>query len=169
MGYLRSISVLAVAVALAASGCSILFDEPADVDDPPSPPLPPLPDDETPQLAPLLCTGGLPGAPECPVNTVDLVDLGATGSFGFVLQAVGSGYYFNRLQFTAGANGLYAEQPTLRFWAAPDGRPTDFTFDTTLNIPPGMSMPLEGGTAAFVQSPLAAISLRFAVIGPYRP
>lgn len=171
MGYLRSISVLALGIA--ASGCAIVFDDPDDVKDPPSvppsPPPTPEPDNESPQLLPLLCVGGLPGEPECPVNVVDLGELNATGSFHFVVQAVGSGYYFNRLQFTAGAKGLYIEDPTLRLWASPDGRPTELPFDTTLNLPPGTSMPLGGGTAAFAPAPLAAVSLRFAVIGPFRP
>ena len=171
MGYLRSISVFALG--LAASGCAIVFDDPDDAKDPPnvppSPPPTPEPDNETPQLLPQLCTSGVPGAPDCPVNIVDLGDLKATGSFGFVVQAVGSGFYFNGLQFTAGANGLYIEDPTLRLWASPDGRPTELAFDTTLNLPPGTSMALGGGTASFVQSPLAAVSMRFAAIGPFRP
>jgi len=126
-------------------------------------------DPETGRFTPALCAGGNPGDPACPVNLVDLGELEATGSFGFVLQAVGGGLYVNRPQITAGTSGLYLEHPTLRFWSSPGGPPMERAFDTTLNLPPGTTSPLDGGTSAFVGASLDAISLRFAAIGPYRP
>lgn len=131
----------------------------------------PLPEDpETARFLPLLCVAGNPGSADCPVNNVDLSDLDVIGRLDFVLQAVGSGYYFNQIQFAAGSTGLYIERPVLRLWPSANGLPVEHVIDATLNLPPHTGMPLPGGsTAVFALGPITAISMRFTAIGPYRP
>jgi hypothetical protein len=128
---------------------------------------PPPPVNETPRFLPLLCTGGTPGAPTCPINHVGLDDFGGTGSLDFVVQTVGSGIYFNRMQFLAGADGLYIEEPTLRVWVKDSTVPIDHVFEVLVNLEPGMAV--DPGAAAFTTFDMVGLSFKFTAIGPYRP
>jgi hypothetical protein len=164
MGHLRSLSVLALSIA--ASGCVLISDDGGESPDPPT--VPPTQAVESPQVAPLLCTGGLPGSPLCPINRIPLDDLGAEGRFEFVIQAVGGGFYLNQLEIEAGSAGLHVERPTLRGWIDKKLL-SEVVIDVTLDILPAMSQPLsEGAVLLPVVQGVTAFSLRFDAYGPLR-
>jgi hypothetical protein len=170
MRHLRCIGSLVLGIA--ASGCTLVFDEPSEPGEPPVDPGPvdPGPIDETPQFKPLVCTGDPPGSPTCPFNDISLDGIGPSGArFEFLMQAVGSGVYLSHIRLAAGSDGLYIEHPALRFWQASAGVPaSEIAFDVIVNLSPGQSMALGTGPS-FANVLLDAISLRVPEIGPHRP
>lgn len=140
--------------------------EPPETEEPEPQPVPVAP--ESGQLRPLLCVGDAPGTASCPVNVVDLAELEVSGSFDFVLQAVGNGVYLSNLKFVAGEDGLRLERPTLRFWTSSTSVSEEITLGAALEIPPfGSASP--ASAARFARAPFHAVSLRFDAVGSHRP
>jgi hypothetical protein len=159
-----------VVLGIAAGGGVLAFDD-DDRGDPPPPvePVDPRPPNEIGPFSALMCTGDQPGSPTCPFNEIPLDELGVKGTFRFIVTAIGTGLYLNRIEAVAGPEGLYLDLPTLRFRSSPEGVViSERSFDAILNLEPGGAATL--GTAAVVgHGAYGPFSLHVRAIGPYRP
>lgn len=130
---------------------------------------------ETAPFSIVPCTGGNAGDPTCPINHVPLDSVGGTGAeISFVAQRLGQGIYVNELTLVGGAMGVYIEHPLFVSHPAGQDNPVpdslDRYFDVKLDLMPGSTAQLDGGTAAFVNfDATAMISIIFRVVDHYRP
>jgi mono/diheme cytochrome c family protein len=140
----------------------------------------PVPVLATKKYAVQLCqaTAADPTAP-CPVNHVplsDIADVGTTvpgAEITFLANGLSSGLYLHDLNVTGGTAGVYMEH--LLFVSLPASMPPfpdqiDRYFATKLNVKPGETVPLNGGTEQF--GGFAAgdmIEVHFRVLSPFKP
>jgi len=114
-----------------------------------------------------VCTAGAPGTATCPINEIPLDSLGEAGEgipgakITFVVQAVGSGLYLNRLSLVPGPMGAYIDHPLFVAIPADTTKPAiadtlDRFFNTKMNLMATATadqQQISGGTAAFVNFP----------------
>ncbi|HEY0481049.1 MAG TPA: hypothetical protein VGD37_26220 [Kofleriaceae bacterium] len=140
----------------------------------------PVPLLATKKYAVQLCqaTAADPTAP-CPVNHVplsDITDVGTTipgAEITFLANGLSSGLYLHDLNVTGGTAGVYMEH--LLFVSLPASMPPfpdqiDRYFATKLNVKPGETVALNGGTEQF--GGFAAgdmIEVHFRVLSPFKP
>ena len=129
---------------------------------------------QTGKFTPLICTGGNPGDATCPVNHVDLSELHLPGaSIDMVVQALSQDIYVTDLKLNASVDGVYLEHPLFVSWPADPTQPEipdtlDRFFNVKMNLMPGTSDSIGGGTAAFVGfPPQNQISIHFKAIDKY--
>lgn len=112
---MRALHLLAtVALAVPATGCMLVFEDPdhATDDDIVVPPIdPPVAKLETQRLVPILCSGDV-----CSFNEVPLDDLGADARILFLARPIAGGIALREIQLIAGELPIAADQPTLRVW-----------------------------------------------------
>jgi cytochrome c553 len=128
-----------------------------------------------------LCTGGDPdnAAGTCPTNHVALTGLPIDGTvlagaeIAFTAQALGTSLYLTNLVGTGGTSGFYLEH--LLFVSRPanaDPFPDqiDRYYALKLDVGPGKTSPINGGTEDFVGFvPTDMIELHFKVLTAFKP
>lgn len=128
-----------------------------------------------------ICTGGDPdnAAGTCPTNHVPLTGVPTDGTMlagaeiAFTAQALGSGLYLSNLVATGGTSGFYLEH--LLFVSRPakaDPIPDqiDRYYALKLDVAPGKSNPIDGGTADFIGfTPTDMLELHFKVLTAFKP
>jgi hypothetical protein len=128
---------------------------------------------ETVPIVPLICSAGEPGTATCPINTIDLTSIGAPGSsVTFIVEPLSTGLYLSELKLVAGPEGVYVDHPLFVSWPMPMVKaPDDIDrfFATKMNLMANETLPIDGGTAAFMtfgrQNP---ISVTFKELDKYR-
>jgi hypothetical protein len=131
---------------------------------------------QTGKFSPLICTSGNPGDPTCPINHVSLDGIPLPGAtIDLVVQALSQDIYVTDLTLNASVDGVYLEHPLFVSWPADPTQPEipdtlDRFFNVKMNLMPGTSDSIGGGTAAFVGfAPQNQVSIHFKVIGKYVP
>jgi hypothetical protein len=128
-----------------------------------------------------LCTGGDPdnAAGTCPTNHVSLVGLPTDGTLlagaeiAFTAQAQGQSIYLTNLVGTGGTSGFYLEH--LLFVSLPakvDPFPDqiDRYYNLKLNVGPGKTSSINGGTEDFVGfAPTDMVELHFKLLTAFKP
>lgn len=128
-----------------------------------------------------LCTGGDPdnAAGTCPTNHVALTGLPIDGTvlagaeIAFTAQALGTSLYLTNLVGTGGTSGFYLEH--LLFVSRPanaDPFPDqiDRYYALKLDVGPGKTSPINGGTEDFVGFvPTDMVELHFKVLTAFKP
>lgn len=128
-----------------------------------------------------LCTGGAPDntAGTCPTNHVSLVGIPIDGTLlagaeiAFTAQALGQSLYVTNLVANGGTSGFYVEH--LLFVSRPamtDPFPDqiDRYYALKLNVGPGKTSPIDGGTEDFVRfAPADMIELHFKLLTAFKP
>jgi hypothetical protein len=128
-----------------------------------------------------LCTAGLPDNAQgtCPTNHVSLVGLPTDGTvlagaeIAFTAQPLGTSLYLTNLVGTGGTSGFYLEH--LLFVSRPaNATPFPDTIDRyynlKLNVGPGKTIPLNGGTEDFIGfAPTDMVELHFKMLTAFKP
>jgi hypothetical protein len=129
---------------------------------------------QTGKFSPLICTSGNPGDPTCPINHVSLDGIPLPGAtIDLVVQALSQDIYVTDLKLNASVDGVYLEHPLFVSWPADPTQPEipdtlDRFFNVKMNLMPGTSDSIGGGTAAFVGfAPQNQLSIHFKAIDKY--
>ena len=133
----------------------------------------------TPAAAVAMCTGGAPDSATCPTNHIALSAVSGAGTavpgaeLAFTAQALASGLYLTNLAIKGGTAGVYLEH--LLFVSRPTGKAPfpdliDRYFATKIDVKPGATSPLGGGTEDFIGfAPTDMIEIHVKAISPYMP
>ncbi|HEX3762930.1 MAG TPA: hypothetical protein VHW23_29745 [Kofleriaceae bacterium] len=126
-----------------------------------------------------LCTGGDPGSATCPTNHVAMDGIPTDGTklagteISFTAQTLGSSLYLTNLAATGGTSGFYAEHMlfvSLPAMKDPYPDQIDRYFALKLNVPAGMTNPIDGGSEDFVGfGPTDMLEISFKILTAFKP